>query len=133
MFKPTITMLETVENGVAFPATRSRPPSRCPYMAGGPADLREPAKVSYEDIDAMIANGYVTQLKPYNGFCNVILTYAGRLKLLTLNGWMKSNLEGWRKVYKQWICCDKAIPANCVCMVRTMCPDHGDRCHGTHD
>lgn len=30
-------------------------------------------------------------------------------------------------------CCDKAILRNCVCSYSTTCPDHGVRCHGSHD
>lgn len=31
-------------------------------------------------------------------------------------------------------CCDKAQQGtNCVCSFNTICPDHGERHHGTHD
>jgi hypothetical protein len=30
-------------------------------------------------------------------------------------------------------CCDKAELRQCNCLVSTVCPDHGIRCHGTHD
>jgi len=30
-------------------------------------------------------------------------------------------------------CCAKATQVFCVCRVKTTCPDHGDRCHGSHD
>ena len=30
-------------------------------------------------------------------------------------------------------CCGKAKVVFCVCRVRYSCPDHGDRCHGSHD
>jgi hypothetical protein len=30
-------------------------------------------------------------------------------------------------------CCDKAQLRRCNCHVSTECPDHGIRCHGTHD
>lgn len=35
-------------------------------------------------------------------------------------------LQGYR-------CCPKAGQVFCVCRVKTTCPDHGDRCHGSHD
>lgn len=30
-------------------------------------------------------------------------------------------------------CCPKAVFRKCVCYVSFECPDHGTRCHGTHD
>ncbi len=34
---------------------------------------------------------------------------------------------------KRYACCDKAVETMCVCTYSTECPDHGQRCHGTHD
>lgn len=34
---------------------------------------------------------------------------------------------------KFYACCDKAEQRPCVCEYSTTCPEHGDRCHGTHD
>jgi hypothetical protein len=31
------------------------------------------------------------------------------------------------------ICCDLAILGNCVCSWQSVCPEHGVRCHGSHD
>lgn len=33
----------------------------------------------------------------------------------------------------RFACCEKAVPTNCVCFYSTKCPDHGQRCHGTHE
>lgn len=30
-------------------------------------------------------------------------------------------------------CCSRAIPRFCVCSWSSVCPDHGVKCHGTHD
>ena len=30
-------------------------------------------------------------------------------------------------------CCNKAQKVFCVCRVSYNCPDHGSRCHGSHD
>lgn len=30
-------------------------------------------------------------------------------------------------------CCGLARTTFCVCLIRHVCPVHGDRCHGTHD
>jgi hypothetical protein len=30
-------------------------------------------------------------------------------------------------------CCDLAIVNPCVCAISYTCPDHGTKCHGTHD
>jgi RecJ-like exonuclease len=37
--------------------------------------------------------------------------------------------------YMYKVCCGKAkeLPRTCVCAFRTWCPEHGSRCHGTHD
>lgn len=31
------------------------------------------------------------------------------------------------------VCCDKAVPFDCVCMYSFWCPDHGEHHFGTHD
>lgn len=44
------------------------------------------------------------------------------------------DLDARRKIaarYKR--CCDLAVLRNCVCSYSITCPDHGTRCHGTHD
>lgn len=30
-------------------------------------------------------------------------------------------------------CCDLAILRPCVCLVSYSCPEHGEKCHGSHD
>lgn len=30
-------------------------------------------------------------------------------------------------------CCAKAVRQQCVCAESWTCPDHGTKCHGTHD
>lgn len=34
---------------------------------------------------------------------------------------------------KRYACCEKAVHVGCVCMYSTDCPEHGRRCHGSHD
>lgn len=31
------------------------------------------------------------------------------------------------------VCCRDAVPVPCVCLLKTLCATHGERCHGTHD
>ena len=38
-----------------------------------------------------------------------------------------------RSTYARYRCCDLAIFRPCVCLVSFSCPEHGTRCHGTHD
>ena len=33
----------------------------------------------------------------------------------------------------RFACCEKAVQRGCVCLYSTDCPDHGQRCNGTHD
>jgi len=34
---------------------------------------------------------------------------------------------------KRVACCEKAVEVHCVCDISIECPDHGRKCHGTHD
>jgi hypothetical protein len=38
-----------------------------------------------------------------------------------------------RSLVHDMACCPKAAFRGCVCYVSFTCPDHGARCHGTHD
>ena len=129
--KTLITEINT--NGVAFPADRSDSPRQCRFIPYKPENLlKQPtSSVTYEDIDRLVAEGLVYVSKPYNGSCNVLRTYAGQLLYLETQDWW--NPAKWRAQYRKYLCCDKAIPTHCVCIVRTMCPDHESRCNGSHD
>lgn len=38
-----------------------------------------------------------------------------------------------KETLARYACCDKAEVRGCVCTFSTSCPDHGNRCFGTHD
>jgi hypothetical protein len=43
-------------------------------------------------------------------------------------------LTAWElQEIRQYGCCSKARRVFCVCRVKMHCPDHGSRCHGSHD
>lgn len=125
-------LIGLISVGIAFPLDLSTPPRVCEYMPYSVEALLElpiSSGITYEVIDRLASEGLVKLTNPYNGCCNVIKTYEGQ-RLFLGEDWDKGF---WQKHYQREICCDKAIPAFCVCVVRTMCPDHGDNCHGSHD
>jgi hypothetical protein len=61
---------------------------------------------------------------------NTYKTYKGKRLLLDSSGF---KLSKWQARNERYICCDRAIPSECVCLIRTECDIHGARCNGTHD
>ena len=119
--------------GVVFPANRSIEPQKCSYIPRNSKDFKGPAGVSYAEIDAAVADGYLS-IGVYEGIGHLYWTYKGR-KFYLENASRRTRdwLHNCRKLYKRYLCCDKAVPMFCVCTVSTICLDHGRQCHGTHD
>ena len=46
----------------------------------------------------------------------------------------EQKLNKWRDLNRHHLCCDKAKPGGfCVCLVHTVCEEHGERHVGTND
>jgi hypothetical protein len=118
---------EAIERGIAFPSDRSRPPAICFAMPTSETQFKGLAVLNYEQIDALITAGDVIEHE-YHGFTSVRLSYQGARKLLEATGFDLNKFS-----QRLGNCCDKAIPRPCVCRIKTMCPEHGLKCHGSHD
>ena len=116
-----------IGRGVGFPVNRSAPPGRCNHIPRILDHLKELAGITYEQLDELAEAGLV-ELTDWGGFGNAIWTYAGLKLSLELGGWKR---ETWYN--RDRACCNKAVPAYCVCEFRSRCPDHGSQCHGSHD
>ena len=81
------------------------------------------------DVDYLLDTKLVTEQK-YEGFVSLVWTYKGRLRYLDLTNF---DLNRWRTFHKNYLCCEDAIPLDCVCDCKTFCEGHGSRCHGSHD
>lgn len=123
--------LKTVRLGVAAQTSRSTNPVIASYILNERDDLAKmkPAEIDYETLDKLCQEGYVEETR-WRGFSNWILTLKGNTKLFELDGF---DMASWRAKNSRYMCCDKAIPRNCVCLISTDCPEHGCNCHGTHD
>lgn len=124
--------LEAVHQGIAFPKDRGLLPGKCgwiPMSRDQFIQKTQPSELDYVSIDQMVTDG-VARFTEYNDFVMLIPTYEGRRRLFELTKWDRTQ---WAQSYSTYICCEKALPSFCVCIVRTCCPDHGDNCHGTHD
>ena len=126
-------LLEVISKGVAYPEDHSVPPARCEYIPRSISDLEgsSEAEITYDEIQDMVSLGLVRE-SIYRGFVNLLFTYEGRrLHLVETN----FDFDRWQSLQhvRKVLCCEKAIPAFCVCRVRTVCSEHGDRCHGSHD
>lgn len=122
-------LLDIIHRGVAYTQDRSIDPARCDFIPRRSADLVIVAEISYEEIDELISSGKVKE-QEYRGFVNLVFTYEGRKEYLVNQNF---DFNHWREAYKEYMCCEKAIPSPCVCFVCIFCPDHGKRCHGSHD
>ncbi len=126
-------ILQAIENGIAFPTDRSIPPAVCGHVPmKGKVELesKPAAMLSYEKLDGLVAEGLANFTTPFNNCSNVVLTYKGKRALLEHQGF---DFAKWTASHKSTVCCEKAIPVFCVCYLSYTCPDHGGRCHGTHD
>jgi len=122
-------LLETVSLGVAYKEGRSIGPAKCSYIPREDSDLKRSAEISFSEIDSFVRQGLCRE-SVHEGYVNVVLTYDGKKRLLDAKDF---DYDKWRRIHSRNICCENAIPTFCVCLVRTMCPTHGDKCHGTHD
>lgn len=115
-------------NGAGVTEDRHLPPAQMKYITRNDDDFaaNKPA-LSYEVLDQLVAEG-LAYFSYHKGYGNCILTYEGRRLQLELEGWNRSQ---WG--YASQVCCAKAVPTFCVCLFRSLCPDHGNHCHGSHD
>lgn len=123
--------LRTVRLGVAAQTNRSTNPVVATYILRKNDDIgkMKPADIDYETLDKLCQEGYV-QESTWEGFSNWTLTTKGNTKLFELDGF---DMVSWRAKNSKYMCCDKAIPRNCVCFISTDCIEHGYNCYGTHD
>jgi hypothetical protein len=57
-----------------------------------------------------------------------------RDKLISVVRVSDEDLAARRAAARRYrLCCDKAILRNCVCSYSITCPEHGVKCHGSHD
>lgn len=127
-----INLLKIIDSGVYYKEGRNSDLVHRGSFAGYPRDDDElnnspKADITFDQIDDLISIGYVNE-SHWDGYTAAYLTYDGKHKLLTDIGW---KFDNW--IYRSYACCTKAIPRFCVCKVRTQCPDHGERCNGSHD
>lgn len=125
--KELLKKLQLIYSGIGVVEDRFAPPTKISYIPRGLEDFTNKAAITYAELDDLVQEGLV-RLSYYKGYGNARLTYTGRKKQLELEGWDRST---WYHAHEA--CCDKALPTFCVCMFRSICPEHGDKCHGSHD
>jgi hypothetical protein len=121
--------LKELSLGVYYVYDRSDVPYSCSHVPVRNEHLDNPANITYRDIDYLLHIGWARESK-YRNFTGIHLTYRGKFTLLRLNNF---DFKGWQRRNTKYMCCYQAIPNNCVCIVSTLCPEHGLKHNGTHD
>jgi hypothetical protein len=122
--------LDIISRGVAYRTDRSTPPAQ---LSQFPRDDSELSNIidglSFEGVDRIVELGFARE-STWGEYTSLVFTYDGKLAWLKSGGF---NFDAWRGRNAGYICCAQAIPIHCVCRVSTQCPEHGRKCHGTHD
>lgn len=125
-------LLDAVHAGLAFRSDKTAGPGHCYGVPRNDSDIREGTDVSFEMIEAARAEDLIKTLV-FDEYERVVFAYAGRKKHLELHGYDVKRWAGWMDSHVAERCCERALPVDCVCMQRTICDVHGERCHGSHD
>lgn len=113
-------------SGLVFPKDRSSGPYKAPHYVDSVEGLTA-SNTSFGIIDELVDMGWVEINDHYkHKIAFATLTYMGHRERLKQRDFDFDKFRGRG-------CCDKAIPVFCVCRLKTLCPDHGHICRGTHD